>query len=405
MASIKVKFRPSTVAGQEGSICYQVIHDRIPRQIASSYKVLPHEWDSTRNNVVTKRDSERRVRVQSIREHIRCDVERLTKIIRRLEDRGLSYTTDDICDEFYQYAEDLSLANFVKKEVIRLKQNGKHTTAGHYRSMLNSVKRFLLSLDDKDDDIFLDNISSQWLIDYEAWLMNTGISRNTSSFYMRILRSIYNHAVENDMIEQRNPFKRVYTGIDKTTKRAIPLKAITTIRQLDLSGDVRMDFARDMFMLAFYFRGMSFVDMAFLKKTDLQNGMVVYHRRKTGQKLAIKWKPEMQSILDKYRENDSDYLLPIIRHKGLNERCAYRNAADKVNRYLKKIAVLAGVKIKLTHYVARHSWASAAQSKNVPLRVISEGMGHDSETTTQIYLASLDTSAVDRANDDIINSL
>lgn len=405
MATIKVKFRPSTVDGQEGSIYYQVIHDRIPRQIATTYKVFPNEWDAKRNNVVTRKDSDRKVRIQSIREHIRWDVERLTKIIRRLDDRGVSYTGDEVCDEFHKYADELSLANFVENEIIKLKQNGKLTTAGHYRSMLNSVRRFLSSNDDKKEDFLLDNICSQWVIDYEAWLLNTGIARNTSSFYIRILRSVYNNAVENEMIEQRNPFKRVYTGIDKTTKRAIPIETITKIRQLDLSGDSRMDYARDMFMLAFYFRGMSFVDMAYLKKTDLKDGEIIYHRRKTGQRLVIKWKPEMQSVLDKYGENESDYLLPIIRHKGLNERCAYRNAADKVNRNLKKIAAMVGVKIKLTHYVARHSWASAAQSKNVPLRVISEGMGHDSETTTQIYLASLDTSAVDKANDEIINSL
>lgn len=405
MASIKVKFRQSSVTGQKGRIYYQVIHERIPRQIASSYKVFPHEWDSKRSNVVSNRNSDRRDRVQSIREHIRCDVERLTRIIRRLEDRGVAYTGEDIRDAFHQYREALSLANFVQNEIVRLKQNGKHTTAGHYRSMLNSVKRFLSSHDEKTCDIFLDKISSRWVIDYEAWLMNTGVTRNTSSFYIRILRSVYNNAVEHEMIEQRNPFRRVYTGIDKTTKRAIPMEAITKIRNLDLSGDARMDYARDMFVLAFYFRGMSFVDMAYLKKADLKDGVIVYHRRKTGQRLVIKWKPEMQAIFDKYGENESDYLLPIIRHKGLNERCAYRNAADKVNRYLKKIAGLVGVEIKLTHYVARHSWASAARSKNVPLGVISEGMGHDSETTTRIYLASLDTSAVDRANDDIINSL
>lgn len=59
----------------------------------------------------------------------------------------------------------------------------------------------------------------------------------------------------------------------------------------------------------------------------------------------------------------------------------------------------------LTLYVARHAWASIARSKNVPISVISEGMGHDSESTTRIYLASLDTVAVDKANRMIIKSL
>lgn len=150
---------------------------------------------------------------------------------------------------------------------------------------------------------------------------------------------------------------------------------------------------------------MSFIDMAFLKKTDLKNGHVTYRRRKTGQQLTIEWTKEMQVILDKYPENASDYLLPIIRNPGTNEKCTYRNMGYTINHNLKAIAAIVGITIPLTLYVARHSWASAAKAKCIPLSVISEGMGHDSEATTQIYLASLDTSVVDHANSLIISSL
>lgn len=166
-----------------------------------------------------------------------------------------------------------------------------------------------------------------------------------------------------------------------------------------------LDFARDMFLMSFYLRGMSFIDMAFLKKSDLKNGYVTYRRRKTGQQLVIEWTKEMQMILDKYPENASDYLLPIIRNPATNERCTYRNAGYNINHNLKRIAGMIGVSIPLTLYVARHSWASAAKAKGIPLSVISEGMGHDSEATTQIYLASLDTSVVDKANSLILKSL
>ena len=111
-------------------------------------------------------------------------------------------------------------------------------------------------------------------------------------------------------------------------------------------------------------------------------------------------------ILDKYPENKSDYLLPIIKKTGINERATYRNAASSINRNLKKVGEIAGLDVPLTLYVARHSCASAAQSKGIPISVISEGMGHDSESTTRIYLASLDdTSMVDKANSIILKSL
>lgn len=211
--------------------------------------------------------------------------------------------------------------------------------------------------------------------------------------------------MEDDIIENRSPFRHVYTGIDKTVKRALPLSTIKKIKSLDLSLTPTLDYARDMFMMSFYLRGMSFIDMAFLKKFDLKNGYVTYRRHKTGQQLIIEWTKEMQLIVDKYPENETEYLLPIIRKSGRNERCAYRNAAYNINHNLKQIAEMVGVNIPLTLYVARHSWGSAARAKGIPLSVISEGMGHDSEATTQIYLASLDTSVVDKANSLILKSL
>lgn len=400
MASIKVKFRPSTVADHEGTIYYQIIHERKVRQLLSDYKVFPTEWDESRSMVTTTQKSERKSFILSIRERIRWDVERLTKIDRKLDANGLSYTADDVIDEFNRYALEYSLFNYMESIIAKLKQNGKVRTSETYKSTLNSFKKFR-----EDEDIMLDCLTSEIMEAYEAWHHKRGVAPNTISFYTRILRAVYNRAVEDDIIENRNPFRKVYTGVDKTVKRALPLPVIKKIKALDLSLTPSLDFARDMFLMSFYLRGMSFIDMAFLKKTDLKNGYVTYRRRKTGQQLIIEWTKEMQMILDKYPENESDYLLPIIRNPGTNERCTYRNVGYNINHNLKTIAGMVGVTIPLTLYVARHSWASAAKAKGIPLSVISEGMGHDSETTTQIYLASLDTSLVDKANSLILKSL
>lgn len=400
MASIKVKFRPSTVADLEGTIYYQIIHERKVRQLLSDYKVFPSEWDESRSIVMTTQKSERNSFILSIRERIRWDVERLIKIDRKLDANGLSYTADDVIDEFNRYAQEYSLFNYMESIIAKLKQNGKVRTSETYKSTLNSFKKYR-----EDEDIMLDCLTSEIMEAYEAWHHKRGVAPNTISFYTRILRAVYNRAVEDDIIENRNPFRKVYTGVDKTVKRALPLPVIKKIKALDLSLNASLDYARDMFLMSFYLRGMSFIDMAFLKKTDLKNGYITYRRRKTGQQLIIEWTKEMQMILDKYPENESEYLLPIIRNPGTNERCTYRNVGYNINHNLKTIAGMVGVAIPLTLYVARHSWASAAKAKGIPLSVISEGMGHDSETTTQIYLASLDTSVVDKANSLILKSL
>ena len=324
MASIKVKFRPSTVADHEGAIYYQIIHERKVRQLLSDYKVFPTEWDESRSMVTTTQKSERKSFILSIRERIRWDMERLTKIDRKLDANGLSYTADDVIEEFNRYSDEYSLFNYMESIIAKLKQNGKVRTSETYKSTLNSFKKFLASQASKDDyredeDIMLDCLTSDIMEAYEAWHHKRGVAPNTISFYTRILRAVYNRAVEDDIIENRNPFRKVYTGVDKTLKSALPLPIIKKIKALDLSLNTSLDFARDMFLMSFYLRGMSFIDMAFLKKTDLKNGYVTYRRRKTSQQLIIEWTKEMQMILDKYPENESDYLLPIIRNSGTNE--------------------------------------------------------------------------------------
>ncbi len=188
-------------------------------------------------------------------------------------------------------------------------------------------------------------------------------------------------------------------------KRALPLTVMKKIKALDLPPTTPADYARDMFLMSFFLRGMSFIDMAFLRKTDLTDNHIYYRRRKTGQPLKIAWTKEMQEILDKYPENPTRYLLPIITVNAINERQIYRYKSYSINRQLKKIAAMIKITSPLTLYCARHSWASAAKTKGIPLSIISEGMGHDSETTTRIYLASLDTTVIDKANSMIIKSL
>lgn len=281
-----------------------------------------------------------------------------------------------------------------------MRQVGKTHTAERYVTVMNSFGRFR-----RENELLWEEVDSDLMVEYETYLKSRGVCPNTSSYYMRGLRAIYNRAVEKGKTVQREPFKYVYTGIDKTIKRAVPLKVIRQIRDLDLTLFPTMDFARDIFMFSFYTRGMSFIDMAYLKKKDLQGGTLSYRRQKTGQQLFVKWEKPMQEIVDKYNTNGTPYLLPIIRDMNADIRRQYKNAAHLVNDKLKKLGEKLGLTVPLTSYVTRHGWASIARSRNIPLAIISEAMGHDSEKTTRIYLASLDTTSVDKANSRILKAL
>lgn len=309
MASVKVKFRPSTIEGKEGTIYYQIIQSRVIRQLKTDYRIFTDEWNETGSCIIVG-SSERSNLLLSLQERMEWDLKRLDMIIHQLDNQKAGYTADDIVASFQSNIEGQSLFNFMQGIIARLKQMGKIRTAENYSCTLKSFMQFR-----GDRDVLLSEIDSDLMQLYEAYLHGKGAVRNTSSFYMRILRAIYNRALEKELMEQRNPFRHVYTGVDKTVKRAVSLSAIKRMKNLDLSLQPNLEFARDMFLFSFYTRGMSFIDMAHLKKKDLQNGFLSYRRRKTGQQLVIRWEKCMQEIVGKYPEDSlSPYLLPVLKY-------------------------------------------------------------------------------------------
>ncbi|MDE6048896.1 MAG: site-specific integrase, partial [Paramuribaculum sp.] len=289
MATIKVKFRPSGVKGNPGTIYYQIIHKRRVNQMLTTYRVFAHEWDKRLSMIVTGVKNDRNELLLSIKREINLDVERFGKVIRQLDSEEMEYTAKDVISRYRLFAHQFSLFTYMNGIIVRLKENGRMRTSETYYSALRSFSKFR-----EGEDLLLDSISSRIMEAYEGWLRQRGIAPNTVSFYIRILRAVYNRAVEEGIIENSYPFKHVYTGIDKTVKRALPVGIIKKITSLDLSGNHSLEYARDMFVLSFMFRGMSLIDMAFLKKTALNNGYLTYRRRKTGQLLVIKWTRQMQ---------------------------------------------------------------------------------------------------------------
>lgn len=300
--------------------------------------------------------------------------------------------------------------DYLDKQAKFRKSIGKVRVGEIYSTLWNKLNSWL-----DGNRLYFDEIKGDKMQEFEAWMKSQGNCMNTISFFFRALRAVYNKGVDEELCNppRVNPFKRVFTGNEKTVKRAIPITRVRYIANMDfdaipnLHGATKKnyEYARDMFMFSFYTRGMSFVDMCYLKKTDIQNGYLIYCRSKTGQKLFIKWEDCMEKIRKKHAGKDySPYLLDLL-NPDANLRNSMKRKQAHINTALKGVGELAGLGNILTMYVARHSWASACKSSNIPLSVISEGMGHDNEETTRIYLAQLDTTAVDRANKKIINQI
>lgn len=400
MATINVKIHPIIPDGNVGTLFYQVVHEGTTKVIETDYKLYLHEWNSETEKLnVHDADAERFAYLAALGKRVECDMRRLIGIIMSLDQRIMPYATDDVVVNFADYCSRRSFGLFMKEQIGRLESMKRMRTSETYTAAYRSFMRFM---DNKD--VAIDEFDEKLMGEYENFLKMTGAGLNTVSFYMRIMRAVYNRAVDEGITDQRYPFKKVYTGIARTVKRALRFDDIRRIKNVDLSNEPNLAFARDMFMFSFYTSGMSFVDMSFLSKSNLSGGVLSYCRRKTGQRLDIKWEKCMQEIVERY-DACGPYILPIVSPDKGDERLQYRQCQCRINAYLKRLGRMMGFLHPLTMYVARHSWASVAKSRNVPLSIISEGMGHDSDATTRIYLASIEASRIDEANSSILNAL
>lgn len=242
-----------------------------------------------------------------------------------------------------------SFLNYIMDRIDFYKELGNEQRANRYQVAFDKFRKFM-----KGKDCTFDELTRDRMEMWEEWMKNEGNCPNTISYYNRILRTLYNKAVDDEIIEDKKPFKKCYTGNERTVKRAIPIAKVKQIAHIDLVDKKTLDFARDMFMLSFYTRGMSWIDLVTLKKTDIQQGVIVYRRHKTGQKLFIKIEKPMKVLFEKYWDDNSDYLLNVIKSNDeKNARRESKNALLRINKALHDLGRIIGVQ-NLTMYVARH---------------------------------------------------
>ena len=146
---------------------------------------------------------------------------------------------------------------------------------------------------------------------------------------------------------------------------------------------------------------MAFVDLAHLTYKNIHGDELVYSRVKTKTEIRVKITSGMRRLLEKYADANSNALFPILKSLDASYE-TYKVALRTYNRRLERIGNKLSCPVKLTSYVARHSWAMSAKENSAPISVISQALGHTSEETTRFYLKELDQSIIDRVNMKII---
>lgn len=399
MTSIKARLNRSRV-GKDGlyPLVIQVIRGRVKRELYTPYRLKPAEFDALSEKAVTDRRGKMRLsQIREINEYLIYIKDELVKVECSLAERG-EYTGPDIICAFKARNDRSNFFVYADYKVAELKRAGKNGTASNYFSAVNAFERYIGSR-----VLSLEDISQKTIEDFIDFQKQQGNNPNTVVFYVKQLRAIYNKADDEGLVyNTRHPFHRIKLKGSKTPKRAVSKKEIGKIAGLDLEGQHEHKLlARDLFRFSLLTRGMPFVDMCYLRKENIRGDVLVYRRRKTDQLLQVKIEPALKALLRKYKDDDSPYLLPMLRRDDSYK--GYRYIQRRLNKRIRELGETLGFDFPLTFYVSRHTWATLAHEQGIPVAVISEGMGHTSEKTTRIYLAHLDYRVIDRANKTVMN--
>lgn len=396
MASVKILlYTHKTLKDGSHPIILQVIHNRKRKVLSSGYSAIPSQWNFDKNLPNSRHPNH-----TLLSSKLKSEKLKLEGIILEFDNLGKDFSVDEVISKYEGILSNDTLFNYVESILENFQKIGQIGNKTIYKNTKSVFSQFRNGV-----DVQLNEIDYRMIQDFERYLIENGRKVNTVSIHLRTLRAIINRAIKEGLIKEENyPFKRISIKQETTSKRAVNIEVIKTIESAELSSSDKLDLYRDLFLFSFYNRGMSFVDMVFLKNNNIENGRIIYKRRKTGQQFNIKITDKAKQIIDKYAtlNNPDAYLFPVLQNNG-NEYADYRNSMRLMNKKLKKISTKLGIEPKLTSYVSRHSWATIAKRSGIPIAVISEGLGHDSEGTTQIYLDSFENNVLDDANDQILN--
>lgn len=363
----------------------------VKARILSAFKKMEAE------NVLRDLYKQNKVSSESKKKELRKHLEEMVEM-----GKLAVFKKDELSDYFNKKLRGSSVFDYLTKLEQDLKVVNKIGNAMVYRCLAGVLENFL-----GHKDLTFNQVDREFLERWENWHLKRGLKINSLGTYMRTLRATYNKAAKAGLADKTaNPFFDYSIKKEPTAKRAIGQKQLLKIINCDLDPEHELFHARNYFLASFAMQGMSFVDMAFLKKSMLLDGRVKYRRAKTSRLYNIKLNAMAQTILDYYAINKelNEFIFPILKRTTLEKQYQDEKQARKIyNTQLKKLGKLCGIEEKLTSYVSRHSFAMAARLSQIPLEVISQMLGHSDTRTTMIYLDSIPDKTVDDYADKIFS--
>lgn len=383
-------------------VVIQVIRHRVKREIDTPFRL----WKAEFNNKMSRIDGEKSKftleEVESMNNYLTVMCYELTLVSEALfRDRGETYTAEDVIDTYKCRTDMKQLFTYADSLVDKLENTGHKGTAAGYRNACRSLEDFL-----GRRVLAFSDFTVQCVDDFVDFLYKRGNRENTVVCYLKQLRAIYNKAFKANIVKvDLKPFRNQSFHTSPTRKRALCKKDMKRLEKVDLSKehrDVRL--VHDLFMASFLGRGISFVDLCYLRKECIEGGYLCYKRHKTRQTLRVFIEKPLKEIFARYADPDSPYLFPMLRG-CTDEHRGYLSAKDRLYKRIRRLGTVLGLEFSLTFHVARHTWATLAHNAGAEISVISSCLGHTSEKTTRIYLAEMDIKKLDSLNRMVLKQL
>lgn len=392
-------YKSKTLANGAHPLMIRLCKDGKKKYVGLGVSVLPQFWDFEKNK--PKRNCPNKIMIDKL---IASKMAAYNALVVDMMAERKEYTPRLLAQAIEQKNQGRTVAEMYNRLFAEMRDAERLGNLAVYKYSFNS----LMSYTRNKLDIPFRDIDCLWLKRYEEWLHARGCKDTTISQLFRTLRSVFNKAIEQEVIKQdAYPFNRF--KINKfdihTEKRAISKEEVQKILALDLSDSCfYTGLAKDLFLFSYFGAGINFSDIALLRFCDLKDGRVCYVRKKTGKPISFSLNDISTKIVEKYANpfrEDWNFIFPILDadiHKTEQQkRDRIRKSLKKINRELNNIGSMIGLKEPLTTYVARHTFATVLKRSGVSVALISESLGHSDLSTTQIYLDSFENSQIDAA--------
>lgn len=344
-----------------------------------------------------------------------ADFETINKRINQIKQKA-----HDVLDHFKFLNHDFSIKDFedhfkgissrdvfgfFSQRVEELFSTGKDGNALVYQDTLSVMKAY-----HGKKQLPFSEVNYNFLESFETFQRMRGNKDSTISVRMRTIRALFNRAIKKKFcppeIYPFNDYEISKLRIE-ANRRSISKESILKIIAYSPPEESSLVLSRHLFLFSYFTMGMNFTDMVQLKWSNINEGRVNYRRQKTGRYFSIKILEPVQEILDCYKTSDElvEYVFPILSifyKNSYDIKIRTKNALRDFNKDLRVIGKELNLERDITSYVARHSWAMAMKQSNVSTALISEGLGHSTEKTTQLYLDSFGSGRLDEANAKII---